>query len=42
MIIDTHCHLDDERYIDDLDDLIKNLQNNGIKQKKRRKAPYHV
>lgn len=32
MIIDTHCHLDDERYIDDLDDLIKNLQNNGIKQ----------
>ena len=30
MIIDTHCHLDDKRYIDDLDVVIKNAQENGV------------
>ncbi len=31
MIIDTHCHLDDERYNDDLDEVIKRAQENGVK-----------
>ena len=22
MIIDTHCHIDDERYIDDFEDIV--------------------
>ncbi len=30
MLIDTHCHLDDIRYIDDLDDVIKSAKNSGI------------
>lgn len=30
MIIDTHCHLDDNRYNDDLDSVIKNARNSGI------------
>jgi len=30
MIIDTHCHLDDERYNDDLDDVLDNAQKAGV------------
>lgn len=31
MIIDTHAHLDDERYYDDLDEVIKNAKESGVK-----------
>lgn len=30
-IIDTHCHLDDNRYLDDLEDVLKRADENGIK-----------
>ena len=30
MIIDTHAHLDDERYKDDLDEVIANAKANGV------------
>lgn len=30
MIIDTHCHLDDNRYNDDLDDVINRARKDGI------------
>lgn len=30
MIIDTHCHLDDDRYKDDLDEVIKRAEDNGV------------
>jgi len=30
MIIDTHCHLDDERYNDDLDEVLHNAQKAGV------------
>lgn len=30
MIIDTHCHLDDNRYLDDLDDVITKAKNADI------------
>ncbi|MDR1554443.1 MAG: TatD family hydrolase [Campylobacteraceae bacterium] len=30
-IIDTHCHLDDERYDDDLDEVIQRAQNCGVR-----------
>ncbi len=30
MIIDTHCHLDDNRYLDDLDDVINHAKINGV------------
>jgi len=30
MIIDTHAHLDDERYFDDLDEVIKNAKEAGV------------
>jgi len=30
MIIDTHCHLDDERYRDDLDDVIARAKAQGV------------
>lgn len=32
MIIDTHCHLDDDRYNDDLDDVIKNAMLSGVQK----------
>lgn len=32
MIIDTHCHLDDIRYDDDLDDVLKNAKENGVEK----------
>ncbi|HDX6329236.1 TatD family hydrolase [Campylobacter fetus] len=32
MIIDTHCHLDDERYDEDLDAVLENAFKNGIKK----------
>ena len=31
MIIDTHCHLDDERYKDDLDEVMSRARQNGVK-----------
>lgn len=31
MIIDTHCHLDDKRYEEDLDEVIKRARQNGVK-----------
>ncbi len=30
MIIDTHAHLDDERYFEDLDEVIANAKNSGV------------
>ena len=30
MIIDTHCHLDDERYKDDLDAVLENARGKGV------------
>ncbi|AKF24757.1 hydrolase TatD [Sulfurovum lithotrophicum] len=32
MIIDTHCHLDDMRYNDDLDDVIHRARQNGVEK----------
>ncbi len=32
MIIDTHCHLDDDRYRDDLDEVIKNAKSKGVEK----------
>ncbi len=32
MIIDTHVHLDDKRYCDDLDDVIKRAQQNKVER----------
>ena len=32
MIIDTHCHLDDDRYKDDLDDVIKRAKEAGVEK----------
>jgi TatD DNase family protein len=30
MIVDTHCHLDDERYNDDLDEVLKSAKQQGV------------
>jgi len=30
MIIDTHCHLDDERYNDDIEEVLKNAKDKGV------------
>ena len=32
MIIDTHCHLDDDRYSDDIDEVIKRAKENGVER----------
>lgn len=32
MIIDTHCHLDDDRYIDDLDVVISRAKGSGVER----------
>jgi len=32
MIIDTHCHLDDVRYAEDLANVLQNAQQNGVKK----------
>ena len=32
MIIDTHCHLDDERYIEDLEEVINRAKEAGVKE----------
>ena len=32
MIVDTHCHLDDERYKDDIDTVLKNAQEKGVEK----------
>ncbi|MCF6243689.1 MAG: TatD family hydrolase [Sulfurovum sp.] len=30
MIVDTHCHLDDTRYKDDLEEVLQNAKDNGV------------
>jgi len=32
MIIDTHCHLDDDRYIDDIRDVVKRAEDGGVER----------
>jgi len=32
MIIDTHCHLDNEKYYNDLDEVINRAKENGVKE----------
>jgi len=32
MIIDTHCHLDDERYLEDIDQVLNNAKENGVEK----------
>ncbi len=32
MIIDTHCHLDDDRYIDDLDEVLERAKDAGVEK----------
>ncbi len=32
MIIDTHCHLDDDKFIEDLDEVIKRAKDVGVKK----------
>ncbi|MCH9740117.1 MAG: TatD family hydrolase [Epsilonproteobacteria bacterium] len=32
MIIDTHCHLDDERYNDDIDEVIERAKEQGVER----------
>ncbi len=32
MIIDTHCHLDDERYNDDIEQVLKNAKKEGVEK----------
>ena len=32
MIIDSHCHLDDERYNDDIDDVLNRAKNEGVER----------
>ena len=31
-MIDTHCHLDDNSYKDDIDDVISNAKKQGVRQ----------
>lgn len=32
MIVDTHCHLDDDRYSDDIEDVLKNAKDKGVEK----------
>ena len=32
MIIDSHCHLDDERYNDDIDEVLSRAKEQGIEK----------
>ncbi|MEA1879332.1 MAG: TatD family hydrolase [Campylobacterota bacterium] len=32
MIIDTHCHLDDPRYVDDLEEVLQNAKEAGVEK----------
>jgi len=32
MIVDTHCHLDDERYSDDLEQVLENARQQGVEK----------
>jgi len=32
MIVDTHCHLDDERYHDDIENVLKNAKEKGVEK----------
>ena len=32
MIIDTHCHLDDDRFLEDLDSVISSAKDDGVKE----------
>ena len=32
MIVDTHCHLDDDRYNDDIESVLENARNKGVEK----------
>ena len=32
MLIDTHCHLDDERYSDDIDEVLERAKSEGVER----------
>jgi len=32
MLVDTHCHLDDTRYIDDIEEVLENARQNGVEK----------
>ena len=32
MLVDTHCHLDDERYNDDIDEVLENAKRKGVEK----------
>lgn len=32
MLVDTHCHLDDERYFDDIEQVLENAKQKGVKK----------
>ncbi|HSR73558.1 MAG TPA: TatD family hydrolase, partial [Sulfurovum sp.] len=32
MLIDTHCHLDDERYDDDIEQVLENAREKGVEK----------
>jgi TatD DNase family protein len=32
MIVDTHCHLDDDRYNDDIEKVLQNAKDKGVEK----------
>ena len=32
MLVDTHCHLDDERYVDDIEEVLENARQKGVER----------
>ena len=32
MLVDTHCHLDDERYFDDIEEVLENAKRKGVEK----------
>jgi TatD DNase family protein len=32
MLVDTHCHLDDERYVDDIEQVLENAKQKGVEK----------
>lgn len=32
MLVDTHCHLDDERYVDDIEEVLENAMQKGVEK----------
>ena len=32
MLVDTHCHLDDERYVDDIEEVLENAKQKGVEK----------